>query len=260
MRSSMRPLVVLPTYNERATAVAVLRGVRAALPEAEVLVVDDSSPDGTADVVKKEADLLGSVHLLVRGKKEGLGAAYRAGFEWGLGHGYDILVEMDSDLSHDALALPALVAGVQNGADLSIGSRYVVGGSVPTWRWWRRLLSRAGNAYADRMLGLHVEDSTSGLRAYRASLVEELGVGTAAADGYAFQVEMTYRARCAGARVVEVPIRFAERAAGRSKMSAKVVVEAMWLVTVWGAGRAARRLAGRVSTAGAGRPGAPGRG
>jgi dolichol-phosphate mannosyltransferase len=237
----MRTLVVLPTYNERATVGCQITSVVRALPEAHVLVVDDSSPDGTAAQVAQAAAALGCVDLLVRPAKAGLGAAYRLGFAWGLARGYEVLVEMDSDLSHDAAALPQLLAAIEAGADLAIGSRYVAGGSVLAWNPWRRALSRAANVYAASVLGLDVKDSTSGFRAYTATLLEKLAPLGSRAEGYAFQVEMAYLAKAAGATIAEVPIRFVDRASGSSKMSLGVVAEAAWLVSGWGA----RRLRGR---------------
>jgi glycosyltransferase involved in cell wall biosynthesis len=236
----MSSLVVLPTYNEAGTVAAVMAGVRRCLPAADILVVDDSSPDGTASVAAGQAMKLGRAEVLVRPTKPGLGPAYRAGFSWGLGRGYDVFVEMDADFSHDPAALPSLVAPLDRGYDLVIGSRYVAGGRVKNWAVGRRFLSIAGNLYTRAMLGLDVKDATAGFRAYTATLLEKIDLATVHADGYAFQVEMTYRAMQAGASVVEVPISFVDRAQGESKMSRAVAREAMWLVTCWGA----RRLAG----------------
>ncbi len=233
----MRALVVLPTYNESATIGRILTAVRKALPEAEILVVDDSSPDGTAGLVEKAAAELGSIHLLVRPEKNGLGPAYRAGFAWGLDRGFDAFVEMDSDFSHDPAALPRLVAPLEGDFDVAVGSRYVPGGHIPNWKLSRRLLSRGGNIYADVVLGLGVRDSTAGFRAYSASALKAIDLDRVHAGGYGFQIEMTYRARQAGARITEVPISFVDRVEGTSKMSRSVVTEAMWLVTKWGAER-----------------------
>ena len=252
----METLVVLPTYNEADNIEEVLRRTRAALPAGRVLVVDDGSPDGTADLAQKVADELGGIEIMRRSEPRGLGDAYRAGFAWGLDHGADAMVEMDSDLSHDPGALPALV-GALDDADLVIGSRYVPGGSIPQWGLHRRLLSRGGNVYSAVMLGVPVRDMTSGYRIYRASLLSAMDLDRIRADGYGFQIEMTYRAAQTGARIVEVPIRFVDREAGQSKMSSAIVVEALRLVTWWGVARMGRRLAGRVRAArpvGAGRP------
>ena len=229
----MRPLVVVPTYNERANIEEVLRRVRAAVPETEVLVVDDGSPDGTADAAEALAGELGGVNVLRRSEKSGLGAAYRAGFAWGLAEGYDVLVEMDADLSHDPAALPSLLAAVEGGADLVIGSRYVPGGSIPSWPWHRRALSRYGNVYAGLALGLRVRDATGGYRAYRAAMLEKLDITNFRSTGYTFQIESTYRVRRAGGTIAEVPIRFADRVHGTSKMSSQIIFEALGLVTAW---------------------------
>ncbi|MEO7556447.1 MAG: polyprenol monophosphomannose synthase [Acidimicrobiales bacterium] len=229
-----RPLVVLPTYNEAENIGEVLRRVRIALASAEVLVVDDASPDGTADLAAAAAAEVGGVHVLRRPGKAGLGSAYRAGFRWGLERGYDALVEMDADLQHDPADLPSLVGPLNDRADLVIGSRYVAGGSTPAWAWYRLQLSRWGNRYAGFVLGLGVHDATAGFRAYRADLLRRIDLDAVRADGYGFQIEMCYAARGAGAEVVEVPIRFGDRQRGTSKMSSKIVVEALLLVTWWG--------------------------
>jgi dolichol-phosphate mannosyltransferase len=238
----VRVLVVLPTYNESATIARILKAVRTSLPEAHVLVVDDSSPDGTAKLAEEAAGELGSIDVLVRPEKNGLGPAYRAGFAWGLEQGYEAFVEMDSDFSHDPAALPQLVAPLERGYDVAIGSRYIPGGHIPNWKLSRRLLSRGGNVYADVLLGLGVNDSTAGFRAYSARALQAIELDRVHADGYGFQIEMTYRARRAGASIIEVPISFVDRVEGSSKMSRAVVTEAMWLVTLWGARRALQRL------------------
>lgn len=230
----MRTLVIIPTYQEAANIATAVALVRESVPTVDVLVVDDNSPDGTGDVVEKLAAADDAVHLLRRPGKAGLGAAYKAGFAWGGERGSDVMVEMDADLSHDPRALPSLLAAVDGGADLAIGSRYVPGGSIPDWGWHRRALSRWGNAYVTLMLSLGVRDSTAGFRAYRTSLLDRMDLPTVTAEGYGFQIEMTLRARQAGATIVEVPITFADRAAGESKMSSAIVVEALALVTRWG--------------------------
>ncbi|MGI9022930.1 MAG: polyprenol monophosphomannose synthase [Acidimicrobiales bacterium] len=230
----MRTLVVLPTYNEAENISIVLNRLRAAVPAADVLVVDDSSPDGTADLAKAIGDELGGIDVLVRPAKQGLGRAYRTGFTEGMSRGYEVLVEMDSDLSHDPAALPSLLAAVEEGADLVIGSRYVPGGSIPHWPFHRRALSRNGNRYASRMLGLRVADSTSGYRAYRSGLMARIDLDAVRANGYGFQIEMVYRVARLGGRIEERPIEFVDRERGVSKMSTRVVVEALALVTWWG--------------------------
>ncbi len=199
-----------------------------------MLVVDDSSPDGTAGIARTAGDDLGQIQVLVRPAKAGLGQAYRAGFRVGMERGYDVLVEMDSDLSHDPAALPELLNAVGSGADLAIGSRYVPGGTIPHWPWHRRALSRYGNRYAGGVLGLMVRDSTSGYRAYRAEMVAKIDLDSVSADGYGFQIEMAYRVAGLGGRIVEVPISFVDRVRGTSKMSSRIVVEALALVTWWG--------------------------
>jgi len=233
----MRPLVVIPTYNESENIERMLHRIHECLPGAGVLVVDDGSPDGTADIVKRVAAELSDVHLLARASKSGLGSAYRAGFAWGLERGFDACIEIDADFSHDPAALPTLVAPLDEGFDVAIGSRYVEGGSIPNWAWHRHLLSRGGNAYASAVLGLGVADATAGYRAYSAGILRRLDLDRIRAEGYGFQIEMTYRAIQHGATVTEVPISFVDRAAGESKMSSFIVVEALGLVTWWGLGR-----------------------
>jgi dolichol-phosphate mannosyltransferase len=231
----MRALVVIPTYQEAENIAHVLGRVKAAVPDVDILVVDDGSPDGTADLAEAAGtELGGGVHVLRRTRKSGLGDAYREGFAWGRDRGAPILMEMDADLQHDPAAIPQLLAPIERGeADLVIGSRYVPGGTIPDWRWHRRWLSRGGNRYSDLVLGLGVRDATAGYRAYRADLVDRLDLGSVRADGYGFQIEMTHRSRRAGARIVEVPISFGTREAGESKMSGSIVVEALWMVTWW---------------------------
>ena len=230
----MDVLVVLPTYNESENIDHVLRRIRAALPAASVLVVDDGSPDGTADLAEIVGKELGGVEVMRRAGKAGLGSAYRAGFAWGLDRGFDACIEMDADLSHEPEALPSLVAPLAGGKELVIGSRYVPGGVIPNWAWHRRLLSRGGNLYASAMLGLGVADATAGFRCYAASLLERIDLDQVRAEGYGFQIEMTYAARRAGAPILEVPISFVDRVEGESKMSAHIVFEALGLVTLWG--------------------------
>jgi dolichol-phosphate mannosyltransferase len=230
----MNVLVVLPTYNESENIDRVLRRIREALPDATVLVVDDGSPDGTAEMAETLGKEIGGIELLRRHQKSGLGSAYRAGFRWGLDHGFDACIEMDADLSHEPEALPGLVAALSGGTEVVVGSRYVEGGAIPNWAWHRRLLSRGGNLYASALLGLGVADSTSGFRVYAASVLERIDLDRIRADGYGFQIEMTYQSKRAGATVTEVPIRFVDRVEGESKMSTFIVVEALGLVTWWG--------------------------
>jgi dolichol-phosphate mannosyltransferase len=205
--------------------------------------VDDDSPDGTADKADAAGAELGGIHVLRRGGRLGFGAAYRAGFGWGLARGFETIAEMDADLSHDPAALPTLLSTLAD-HDVVIGSRYVRGGSVPDWTLSRRLLSRGGNWYSSRVLGLNVRDVTAGYRAYRAELLRTIDLDSVRADGYGFQIEMTYRAAQVDARIAEVPICFVDRKQGESKMSGAIVLEALLLVTRWGLGRGWSRLSG----------------
>ena len=230
----MRTLVVIPTYNEAENILEAVSRARAAVPEAEVLVVDDNSPDGTATMVEALGETDDHVHVLRRPGKAGLGGAYRAGFAWGAEGSFDVMVEMDADLSHDPAALPSLLGGIERGADLVIGSRYVPGGSIPDWAWHRKALSRWGNRYVTAMLDLDVEDATAGYRAYRATMLDKLDLSSIRADGYGFQIEMTYRTAELGGTIVEIPIEFTDRTRGRSKMSSRIIVEALLMVTRWG--------------------------
>jgi dolichol-phosphate mannosyltransferase len=233
----MRVLVIIPTYDEAENIADVLARVHAATPDVHVLVVDDNSPDGTAGLVEALAADDSRLHLLCRPGKAGLGSAYRAGFAWGAGQGFDVMVEMDADLSHDPAALPSLLERIADGADLAIGSRYVPGGSIPDWSWHRKALSRWGNRYAGAVLSLDVADATAGYRAYRASALADIDLGSVRADGYGFQIEMAHRVARNGGRIDEVPIAFTDRIRGTSKMSGRIVVEALVLVTWWGVRR-----------------------
>ncbi|MEY2449603.1 MAG: dolichol-phosphate mannosyltransferase [Acidimicrobiaceae bacterium] len=232
-----RPLVVIPTYNEASNIGEMVRRVAAIVPTATVLVVDDGSPDGTADVVTSVGAETGGdrVHVLRRAGKLGLGTAYRAGFRWGLERGHDALVQMDADFQHDPKSVPALLAALDRGADMVIGSRYVPGGSIPdSWPWRRKQLSRWGNRYVSAVLGLDVRDATAGFRAHRSDAIARLDLDAIRADGYGFQIELTYRTRQAGGTIDEVPIQFGERVSGESKMSGRIIAEAFRMVTVWG--------------------------
>lgn len=229
----MKALVVIPTFNEAESVVEVLDRVLAADPRVDVLVVDDGSPDGTAKLVAARSDGEPRIQLMERSGKQGLGAAYRAGFAWGLERGYDALVEMDADLSHRPADLPGLLQGAA-GHDLTIGSRYVPGGAVSNWGKGRLALSRAGNFYARKILGFPLTDSTSGFRAFRREALEVLLAQDIRSEGYAFQVELAYRAWRAGLSILEVPIIFHEREHGRSKISRRIVIEALWRIAQWG--------------------------
>ena len=230
----MRTLVVLPTYNEAANIAEVLRRLRRAVPAVDILVVDDASPDGTAEIARTIGAELAGVDVLMRAAKLGLGSAYRDGFREALRRGYQVLVEMDGDLSHDPAALPALLRAVAAGAHLAIGSRYIPGGSIPHWSFHRRALSRWGNRYARCVLNLPLADATSGFRAYKSEIIAKLDLASIQSDGYGFQIEMAYRVARMGGGIVEVPIEFVDRGRGTSKMSARVIVEALLLITWWG--------------------------
>lgn len=230
----MRTLVITPTYDEAVNIEEFLQRARAALPDADILVVDDGSPDGTADLAARVGHELGQIDVLRRSQKQGLGEAYRAGFAVGIERGYDILVEIDADLSHDPAVLPRLIAEITQGADLAIGSRYVPGGATPNWPWHRRALSRYGCRYSAFMLRMGVRDLTAGYRAYRAETLEAAGYASTRANGYGFQIELTYRVAGNGGAIVEVPIVFTDRVLGTSKMSHRIALEAIALVTWWG--------------------------
>jgi apolipoprotein N-acyltransferase len=234
LADSPRALVILPTFDEAPTIERVIDGVLGAPQDVHVLVVDDASPDGTAEVVRKRAETEPRIHLLERPAKMGLASAYLDGFRRALDDGYDLIVEMDSDLSHDPADLPRLLEAAAERADLAIGSRYVPGGSVSDWSRARVALSRAGNLYVRFMLGMSVRDATSGYRVYRRALLEELISPPPSSDGYGFQVELVMRAWSLGAHIEEVPITFSDRAHGESKISRGIVAEALWLVGVWG--------------------------
>ena len=233
--STERVTVALPTYNE-------LLNLPLIAPEIvahgyRLLVIDDNSPDGTGRLADSLAADVPEIAVLHRARKDGLGPAYGAGFDRALDEGAEIVIEMDADFSHDPADLPRLVAALEEGADVAIGSRYVPGGSTPDWPVHRRFLSRGGNLYARKMLGIPIRDATAGFRAFTANSLRRLPYREAEASGYGFQVEMAWRAHQAGMRITEVPITFRDRARGTSKMGLRIVLEAMRLVTVWGFGR-----------------------
>jgi dolichol-phosphate mannosyltransferase len=225
--------VVVPTYNERDNIELIIGRVRSAVPDADLLVVDDNSPDGTGEIADKLAGGDSHIHVLHRAGKAGLGAAYIAGFRWALEQGYGAIVEMDADGSHQPEELPGLLAAL-GGADLVLGSRYVPGGAVRNWARSREFLSRGGNTYARLMLGIKLKDATGGYRAFRATTLQRIGLDEVESQGYCFQVDLARRTIRAGMTVVEVPITFVERERGTSKMSRAIVAEAFWRVTVWG--------------------------
>jgi dolichol-phosphate mannosyltransferase len=226
-------VVIIPTYNERENVGPIVARVRASVPEAEILIVDDASPDGTgqlADRIAAEDDL---VHVLHRSAKNGLGAAYLDAFTWGQTRGFDRLVQLDADGSHLPEQLPALLAAAAT-ADVVMGSRWIPGGRVENWPWHRRLLSRGGSVYSRLLLKLPQHDVTGGYRVYTASALERMQLGSVDSLGYCFQIDMLLHAVRARLRVVEVPITFVERTLGSSKMSGGIVLEAMGRVTIWG--------------------------
>ncbi len=240
--------VVLPTYNEAENIERLLRELRSIVPEARLVVVDDASPDGTGRLAESCAAELGSIDVVHRATKDGLGNAYRFAFARMIEQQFDVVVTMDSDFSHDPQVVPRLLAEIEGGADVAVGSRYVPGGGTKDWPLHRRLLSRWGNVYTGWILGVGVRDCTSGFRAYRTSSLAAIEPGTTRADGYAFLTELIVRSARRGARIVEVPIVFVDRRYGTSKMSSRIVVESMLLVTRWGLGHRWRRLSGRVGS------------
>jgi dolichol-phosphate mannosyltransferase len=239
--SPERVTVALPTYNELLNLPLIVPEILA--HGYRLLIIDDNSPDGTGRLADSLAADLPSISVIHRPAKQGLGPAYAAGFDRALAQGAEVVIEMDADFSHDPADLPRLVAAIEDGAHLAIGSRYVPGGATPEWPWLRRVISRAGNLYARMMLGFPVRDATAGFRAFTADALKILPYGKAEASGYGFQVEMAWRAHQAGLKIVEVPITFRDRTRGTSKMGLSIVLEAMRLVTVWGLGRMLGRSA-----------------
>ena len=236
-----RALVIVPTYNERDNMAEVVRRLFDATGDrVDLLVVDDGSPDGTADLVEQLATGPHEIHLMRRASKQGLGTAYLHGFHWAIDRGYAAVVEMDADLSHDPADVPRLLDALE-AADLVLGSRYVAGGRVENWGRFRTALSSGGNGYARLWMGWDVQDATAGFRAYRTSFLTTLDLPTVHSEGYGFQIEMTRRVFRSGGRIVEIPIAFVERVAGHSKMSRRIVVEALWDVTRWGLSDRLRR-------------------
>jgi len=248
-RPTGRVAVIIPTYNEGANIETTAGRIRRAVPDASLLIVDDNSPDGTGEIADKLAAEDSHVHVLHRTRKAGLGAAYVAGFRWALAEGYDVLVEMDADGSHQPEELPLLLDALKS-ADLVLGSRWVAGGMVRNWPRSRELLSRGGNTYARLMLGIGLKDATGGYRAYRAATLRAIALDEVESQGYCFQIDLAMRAMRAGLRVVEVPITFVERVHGTSKMSRSIVAEALWRVTVWGLTGRSRRFRRRPASGG----------
>ena len=239
-----RVLVIIPTYNEAENLPVIVGRLRAAVPEADVLVADDNSPDGTGELADRMAEADPHVHVLHRPGKEGLGRAYLAGFDWGLARDYDALVEMDADGSHRPEELPRLLDALQH-ADLVLGSRWVPGGEVVNWPKSREVLSRGGSLYTRLALGIRTRDATGGYRAFRAQTLRDLDLPTVRSNGYCFQVDMLWRALQRGKVVREVPITFVERESGTSKMSNRIVVEALTKVGQWGAAERWGQVSGR---------------
>lgn len=241
--TAVRAVAIVPTYNEAENIELIVRAIRASAPEVGILVVDDSSPDGTAELVETLIETVDDVRLLRRTTKSGLGGAYRAGMRAAIDAGAEICIQIDADSSHDPVMLPALISAVEHGADLAIGSRYVPGGVTENWPRKRRELSRWANRYSAGMLGLAVNDATAGYRAYRsAALVDLMEFETIRTEGYGFQVEMTHRLVRAGGRIVEIPITFRDRTKGVSKMSQGIVREGFLMVlSLWMKDRAGRR-------------------
>jgi dolichol-phosphate mannosyltransferase len=237
-------LVIIPTYNEADNIGPTVARIRAAVPEAHVLVADDNSPDGTGKLADELAVGDEQVHVMHRRGKEGLGAAYLAAFRWGLEHGYGVLVEMDADGSHQPEELPRLLTALK-GADVVLGSRWIPGGRVVDWPRHREFISRGGSTYSRLLLDVPIRDVTGGYRAFRRDTLEGIGMQQVASQGYCFQVDLAWRAVKAGFHLVEVPITFVERRRGASKMSRDIFVEALWRVTAWGLGSRVKRLLGR---------------
>lgn len=227
----MKTLVIIPTFNEAGTVLSTINSLLTELPQVNVLVVDDNSPDGTAQLVSEAGKSDARINLLSRIAKQGLGPAYLEGFAWAFSNGYDLIVEMDADGSHQAKDLASMLSA--DGADLVIGSRWVPGGAVLNWPWSRKLISRVGNIYARLMLRTRISDMTSGFRVYRAPFLKKLLAEPVSSQGYSFQVELAYRAEKLGV-VVEKPITFVERTSGKSKMTLAIVLEALTKVTFWG--------------------------
>jgi dolichol-phosphate mannosyltransferase len=230
--SDASTLIVIPTYNEREILPDIVPAVRAAVPSATVLIVDDNSPDGTGALADQLAARDSQVEVMHRSAKEGLGAAYLAAYKQALGspRGWQRIVQMDADFSHDPHDVPRLLRALDEGADVAIGSRYTAGGGTEGWGVGRKIISRGGGLYARLILGVGIKDLTAGFKAWRADTLRALDLGAVSAHGYGFQIEMTYRAICGGFRTVEVPINFVDRRIGQSKMSGNIVLEAVTLV------------------------------
>ncbi|MGW6459337.1 polyprenol monophosphomannose synthase [Streptomyces sp. NPDC055078] len=235
--------MIIPTYNEADNVERTVARVRTAVPDADILIADDNSPDGTGKLADEIAGRDDQVRVLHRKGKEGLGAAYLAGFAWGMEKGYGVLIEMDADGSHQPEELPRLLTALK-GADLVLGSRWVPGGRIVNWPRYRQFISRGGSTYSRLLLGLSIRDVTGGFRAFRVETLRGLGLDQVDSQGYCFQVDLARRAVAAGYHVVEVPITFVEREMGDSKMNRGIAVEALWRVAGWGVSHQANRLRG----------------
>ncbi|WP_274542913.1 polyprenol monophosphomannose synthase [Kocuria sp. HSID16901] len=243
----LKTLTVIPTFNEIEALPVVMKRLRAAQPEVHVLVVDDNSPDGTGQLADRLAAEDSLIHVLHREGKGGLGAAYIAGFKWGLERGYDVLVEMDADCSHRPEELGGLLEAVEQGADLAIGSRYVPGGKTVNWPWHRQFLSWGANVYARTMLGTTVKDITAGYRTFRSETLTKIDLDTIESVGYCFQIDLGWRTQLQGLTVAEVPITFVEREVGDSKMDSGVIFESMTKVARWGLGARLKTLQNKLA-------------
>ncbi len=242
---AVRAVMVIPTFQEAENVERLLREIRSICPELGIMIVDDNSPDGTADLAEAISGEVGDVEVVRRPGKAGLGVAYRHGFRHALSQGYDVIGQMDADFSHDPSVLPSLLEAVTGGADVAVGSRYVPGGQVPNWTWIRRKLSLWGNTYANRMLRLSFNDATTAFRIYRADVLEGIDIDGTTANGYLFQIETAFRLSDHGYNVVELPITFLDRIAGQSKMAVvRTIVETQFRVTWWGLALRAPRFTG----------------
>ncbi|WP_203566473.1 polyprenol monophosphomannose synthase [Aestuariimicrobium ganziense] len=241
-------LVVIPTYNEAENIESIVNRLHTANPTVHVLIADDNSPDGTGAIADRLAESDDRVHVMHRAGKQGLGAAYLAGFDWGLEHGYDAIVEMDADGSHQPEQLPSLLAALAD-ADMVKGSRYVKGGSTVNWPVSRKLISRGGSLWSAAVLGLPLRDVTGGFNAFRASTLRAIDLDEIASAGYCFQIDLAWRTHKKGLKITEVPIEFVEREFGESKMNRAIVIEAMIRTTLWGLDHRAKQLAGAAGKA-----------
>ena len=232
----MKRLIIIPTFNESMNVPVLIKRIFKHIPESSILVIDDGSPDGTAEIVESLQQEFSNLHILKRKEKSGLGSAYRLGFVWGLERGFDELVEMDADMSHRVRDLSKMIEAKNSAPDTSliIGSRWIKGGRTENWSKARELLSRSANLYVRFMLGMGVKDSTAGFRIYSADILRKINLSAIKSEGYSFQIEMTRAVYENGGKIIEVPITFREREQGVSKMSKKIVKEAMMLVTIWG--------------------------